>query len=161
MRDQLKKAKLLSKKQAKKLAHEERLARSELGREGLEKIESERKAELASLRAEEREKSKEFQAQVEAEKRAAAERAACLQILSGKALAPEPGGQGRWFFELADGSLPSLALNEKQRRLLEGGSLAIVRSGPQGSHNYGILERSLAVRVAAVLPERIVWGQLR
>jgi uncharacterized protein YaiL (DUF2058 family) len=158
MRDQLKKAKLLSKKQAKKLAHDERIERKELGREGLEKIQTERKEQLGSLRESEREKSREQQAKVEAEKQAAAEQAACLHVLSEKALAPEPGGQNRWFFALENGSLPSLALNEQQRRLLQSGALSIARSGPVGSHRYGLLERALAARVAKVFPERIVWG---
>ncbi|MHC5062661.1 MAG: DUF2058 family protein [Planctomycetota bacterium] len=158
MRDQLKKAKLLSKKQAKKLAHEEKLERTELGREGLEKKQAKRQKELTAIREGDRQLSKEVQAELEAQKRAAAERAACMQILSAQARAPEPGGQGRWFFELADGSLPSLALNESQRRMLQGGTLAIVRTGPIGSHKYGILERALAQRVAAVFPDSIVWG---
>ena len=158
MRDQLKKAKLLSKKQAKKLAHEERVERTELGQGGLEKKQTERGEQLGALREGERQKSREQQRRVEAEKQASAEHAACLQILTEKALAPEPGGQNRWFFALEDGTLPSLALNEHQRRLLESGGLSLARSGPVGSHRYGLLERALATRVAKVFPERIVWA---
>ena len=158
MRDQLKKAKLLSKKQARKLAHEERVERSTIGREGLEKKQADRQEQLGAVLESERQKSREQQAEVEAAKRESAEHAACLQILSSQALAPEPGGQGRWFFALEDGSLPSLALNERQRRLLQSGSLAIARCGPEGSHRYGILSRVLAERVAAVFPARVVWG---
>ena len=47
LRDQLKKAKLLSDKKARQLAHEERVHRKKVGREGLEKEQSERQAELA------------------------------------------------------------------------------------------------------------------
>ena len=156
LRDQLRKAKLLSKKEARRLAHEERLHRAEVGREGLEGEQQTRQAELHRVRAEGSEQSRRQQAEVEAAKAAEAERSACQQILSAQALAPEPGGQGRWFFALADGSLPSLALNERQRRLVESGSLAIVRTGPEGSYCYRLLEKKLSRRVSAVFPEIFV-----
>lgn len=156
LRDQLKKAKLLSKKEARRLAHEQRQHRAEVGREGLESERKDRQDQLREIRAEGREQSRRQQAEVEAARTAMAERAACQQILDTQAQSPEPGGRGRWFFALDDGRLPSLLLNEKQRRLVEARSLAIVRSGPIGCYRFGLLEKTLAVRVSLVFPERFV-----
>lgn len=156
MRDQLKKAKLLSKKDARRLAHEERVHRKETGREGLEKEQAERQAELTQQRAESRAQDQVQQAELEAQRQEAAERAACAEILRG-AQSPTPGGGSRWYFELADGRIPSLMLGARERVLLEAGNACLVR-GEGSGHAYGLLETGLARRVAAVFPERIAWA---
>src|SRR5262245_27523491 len=112
LRDQLKKAKLLSAKESKQLAHQERMHRAEVGREGVEREQSERRAELAQQQESERETQRETQRLLEEERRGAAERAACQELLEREVIRPRERGGKRWYFQLADGSLPWLEVDE-------------------------------------------------
>jgi len=156
LRDQLQKANLLSKKDAKRLAHEERVQRSEAGREGLEAAQRARQQELERKLAAERAQQRSQQAQVEAERRAAEERAACEQILAQDVIRP---GQGRvrFVFQLPDGQLPWLELTELEYKRMLSSEFAIVRLGGPHTHDYGLLALPSARRVARYFPEKIAW----
>jgi uncharacterized protein YaiL (DUF2058 family) len=157
LRDQLKKAKLLSDKEAKRLAHEERVKRKDVGREGLEREQAARQQELAGLREQDREDDRRRQAELERDRQDRAERAACEEIVRA-ARVPGRGGQIRFFFETEDGRLPWLSVSESERLELGSGMVAIVRRGPEGADVYGLLETSLAKRVRKSLPERVAWA---
>ncbi|MEM7206013.1 MAG: DUF2058 family protein [Planctomycetota bacterium] len=157
LRDQLKKAKILSEKEARRLAHEERVRRKEVGREGLEQEEKARQAELAKQRDQERERSRATQQEVEAQRRLAAEVAACQDILERDMVRPRGSG-ARWYFQLADGRLPYFEVDESLRFQLQSGAFWIVCRGVVESHAYGLLPADLAKRVAATLPEVFAWA---
>lgn len=154
LRDQLKKANLLSKKDAKRLAHEERVHRKQVGREGLEAERAERDTELGSARAAEREADRQRQAVLEAERKAAQERAACEAILANAR--PAVGGPIRWFFECADGRLPCIKLQPTERLELTAGHARIVRLTDGDAHVYGLLPTAQAERVGRAFPARVV-----
>lgn len=158
LRDQLKKAKLLSEKEARRLAHEERVQRKAKGREALESEQERRRRELEELRAQEREKARAAQAELDRRRELEAERAACLEILAKDTFRPRPGGTIRWYFRRDDGRLPWLEVDPHERRELQSGAFAVVAMGPPGSHDYALLSAALARRVARTLPERIVWA---
>ena len=158
LRDQLKKAKLLSKKQAKRLAHEERVHRTEVGREGIEKEQQQRKAELEQQQARDREQTRRAQAELDAGRNAAAERAACEEILRNEVRPAPNRGQQKWHFQVEDGSLPWFEADEALRFQLQSGAFWVVRVGGAGSHAYGLLPVEQARRVAEALPERIAWA---
>lgn len=162
LRDQLKKAKILSDQRARQLAHEERVHRKEVGREGLAQEEAERRAELERLQAEERATQKAAQDALDEARREAEERAACAEILRRDAVQPRSGPM-RWYFELEDGALPWFEVDEGTSFKLQSGVFWIVRTGPQGSHEYALLQADLGARVLAALPEAVVWvpGGLR
>ncbi len=158
LRDQLKKAKLLSKKDAKRLAHEERVHRSQVGREGLEREQAERRAAIEQQRSEQRQHTAEVQAELDAARRAAAERAACEDILAREVVQPHARGGRRWYFEVEDGSLPWLEIDEALHFQLQSGHYWVVRTGAPGSHVYGLLEAEQARRVFAAIPDVVVWA---
>ena len=158
LRDQLKKAKLLSKKDAKRLAHEERLHRKQVGRDGLEQQQRERTDELAELQQSERQRTCERQADLDADRQLVEERAACEELLRSEVRAPARGGHGKFYFALEDGRVPSMVLTEGDRQDLLGGKTCVVRSGPSGSHVYGLLAAPLASRVRSQIPDRVVWS---
>lgn len=158
LRDQLKKAKVLSKKDAKRLAHEERVKRKEVGREALEQEDLERKEELAKLQSADRERDRERQAELDRERKAGEERAACAEILRSRVEPPPRGGRIRWFFETPSGALPWLLLNHAELAQLNGGNLCVVRRGAPHTHVYGLLSTELARRVHALFPDRVVWS---
>ncbi|MFO1052831.1 MAG: DUF2058 family protein [Planctomycetota bacterium] len=157
LRDQLKKAKLLSEKDAKRLAHEERVHRKEVGREGIDAEKAQREAELTRLRADERTVDVERGKQLEAERLLAAERAACEAILETAVRSSGRGG-APWFFELPDGRLPQLRVDDADRHQLSTGQLCVVRRSRVDAHVYGFLAASHAQRVARALPDRVVWA---
>ena len=158
LRDQFKKAKLISEKDARRLAHEERVHRGDVGREGVEQEQRARQEELERTRGDEAQRTRLRQEQLERERRNEAEHAACLELLEREARRPAPGGSAKWYFQLEDGRLPYLEVNEAERRQLGAGAFAIVRLGPDGAHVYGLLASAHARRLHRALPERIVWA---
>lgn len=157
LRDQLKKAKLISDKKARQLAHEERVHRKAAGHAGLEQEREQRAAELRRLREEERRRTTLVQAELDRARQQAAERAACEQILATDAYVPRAGGQ-RFHFEIEGGLLPSLELDAGTARSLRAGELCIVRTGAPRSHVYALLQIGLGRRLMATVPDRIVWA---
>lgn len=161
LRDQLKKAKLISKKDAKRLAHEERVARKEVGRESIEAAADERRRELETVERERRDADREREAERAAERAATAERVACLEILQREAVVPRGGGRGpgsvRWFFETHDGFVPALQVDSTTGRQLEARQLWVVRRDPAALHDYALLARHHAERVQKTLPDALVW----
>ncbi|HLQ36806.1 MAG TPA: DUF2058 family protein, partial [Planctomycetota bacterium] len=131
LRDQLKKANLLSDKDARRLAHEQRLDRKDKGHEGLEREQAQRQAELERLQQQERGRTAEQQKAIEAERRRHEEAQAVLAILANDAKKPGPG-MAKWYFQCADGSLPWLELSPREQQELRGGMLCVVRIGPPG-----------------------------
>lgn len=158
LRDQLKKAKILSDKRARQLAHEERVRAKEIGRDAVEQEHAARRAELGHLQGEERAAQKAAQEVVDAAKREAAERAACTEILSRDAVQPRRGGNQRWHFQLGDGSLPWFEVDEGMAFKLQSGAFWVIRVGPPDSHDYRLLPAEFGERVGASLPDAVAWA---
>ena len=156
LRDQLKKAKLLSDKKARQLAHEERVHRKKVGREGLEKEQSERQAELAEQRDKTREQDRAQQQAHEAERKRVAEGAACTELLRREVI--KPRGRSRWYFQLQDGALPWFDVDESTRFEIDNGNFWVVRIGPPESHHYALMASEHAKRVRDAIPEAVAWA---
>lgn len=156
LRDQLKKANLLSDKESRRLAHESRVERKEKGREALEQEAASRQSELEQLTAEERERTRE---QGEANERRNKQREELAAVQALLADAKKPGsGTVKFYFEAPDGSLPWLELSPREAQEVRAGQLCIVRGGPAGTHTYRLLPLEATRRVARVLPEVVVWA---
>lgn len=156
MRDQLKKAKLLSDKQAKQLAHSQRVERKEKGREQLEQEAQTRKAEIEAIRAAERENTRRDQAEVERQRKQREEQVA-IDVLIAAAKKPGPGPV-KFYFAARDGSLPWLDLSPREAQEVSAGQLCVVRSGPAGTHVYRLLAADSARRVANLRPEALAYA---
>jgi uncharacterized protein YaiL (DUF2058 family) len=155
LRDQFKKANLLSDKEARRLAHEARVERTEKGREQLEKEQQSRQQELQQQSKQQREQTREQQQALEQERKAREEEAAVAAILQDEAKKAGPGSV-KWYFATPDGSLPWLEVSPQELRQLRAGMLAVVRSGPEGTHDYRLLGVEHARRVARLRPEVVV-----
>lgn len=156
LRDQFKKANLLSNKDAKRLAHEERVHRTETGRQGVEEEQRARQSALERLQAQEREQRRAQQAQTDAQRRDSEERAACEQILSQDIKRPGHGRM-RFFFQTKEGYLPWLEFGEVDFKRMLSAEFAIARLGNAHAHDYGLLAVAAAKRVAKQFPDKIVW----
>lgn len=153
LRDQLKKANLLSDKQARQLAHEARVERKEKGREGLEQDAAVRERELRELQAKQREATRQDQAELERLRKQREEAAAVQALLAG---AKKPGpGTVKFYFATADGALPWLELSPREAQEVRAGQLCVVRAGPSSTHTYRLLPLEAARRVARVRPAAI------
>ena len=158
LRDQLKKANLISDKEAKRLAHEERVKRKTTGREEAEQEVEARQAELQAKRDADRERDRQRQQELEADRKLREERAACEALLASESRAPERGSAS-WHFELPDGRLPMLRLSEADRHQLLAGRLCVVRPREDESVLvFRLLATEHAKRVRRQMPERIVWA---
>jgi uncharacterized protein YaiL (DUF2058 family) len=157
LRDQFKKANLISDKESRRLAHEARVERKEKGREQLEQEQQQRQQELQRLQQDERARTSRQQQEEAAAQKAREEAAAVQAILDHEARKPEPGPT-RWYFEAEDGTLPWLELSPREAQQLRAGMTCVVRRGPRGLHDYRLLTTELARRVARQRPEVIVYA---
>jgi len=154
LRDQLKKANLLSDKEARRLAHESRVERKEKGRETIEQEAAARQAELEALTAKERERIHREQEALDRQKKQRDELVAVQALLAD---ARKPGsGTVKFYFEAADGTLPWLELAPREAQEVRAGQMCVVRGGPAGTHTYRLLPLEATRRVARVLPDVVV-----
>lgn len=151
LRDQLKNANLLSDKDARRLAHEARVERTEKGREVLEGEAAARLREVQELGARERERTRKEQEQAEQERKQREELLA-VQVLLQDAKKAGPGTV-KFYFEAEDGTLPWLELSPREAQEVRAGQLCVVRGGPVGTHTYRLLSLEATKRVARVRPE--------
>jgi uncharacterized protein YaiL (DUF2058 family) len=155
LRDQFKKANLLSDKEARRLAHEARVERTEKGRDQLEKEQEARQQELQQQSKQQRELTREQQQAIERERKEREEEAAVEAILEHEAKKAGPGSV-KWYFATPDGSLPWLEVSPLELRQLQAGMWAVVRSGPEGTHDYRLMSVEHARRVAKLRPDVVV-----
>lgn len=154
LRDELKKARLLSKKDARRLAHEDRVVRKNKGREQLEADHQQHQEQLQGKQREAAEKTARQQRAIEAERQNHAEVMAVEAIL--QQAAKPASGSVRFYFEDRDGSLPWLELQPQEAAQLGARSCCIVKPGSGRSRDYRLLDLELSRRVAQVRPEAIV-----
>jgi uncharacterized protein YaiL (DUF2058 family) len=154
LRDQFKKANLLSDKDHKRLAHEARVERAEKGRDTLEQEAAARQRDLERLAAQERERDRQNTERAAAQQQKRNELAAVRQLVA-EARKPGPGTM-KFYFQAPDGSLPWLELSPREGQELRAGSLCVVRSGAPGTHTYRLLPLEATRRVARVWPEAVV-----
>lgn len=154
LRDQFKKANLISDKDARRLAHEARLERTEKGREALDQEAQGRQQELEQMQSREREKTRREQERLDAERKQREEFAAVRALL---AAAKKPGpGTVKFYFEAVDGTLPWIEVSPREAQEVRAGQACVVRGGPPSTHTYRVLPLDVAKRVARLLPEVVV-----
>src|SRR5262245_2533834 len=155
LRDQFKKANLISAKDEKRLAHEARVERKEKGREQLEQEEQQKQQGLQAATAAERARIQREQRDLDAARAERDEAAAVDAILATGAYRAGPGTV-RYYFATADGSLPWLEVSPREAQELRAGQLCVVLAGPAGVHDYRLLSLELCKRGARLRPEVIV-----
>ncbi|RME44330.1 MAG: DUF2058 family protein [Deltaproteobacteria bacterium] len=155
LRDELLKAKIVSRKEARKAAHEARVRRKELGREGIEAerkaAEERRKTEEAKRKAAERKRVRREQAA-----RAEHERQNRLKTIIRNGMLPDiPSGPRRFYFVAMDGKIPFLQIAESVATRLERGELAIVEAPEFSPDGFVLVTREAAGKIAEIDPERV------
>ena len=126
LKDQLLKAKLVSKKQVRKIEHEERERQKKLGRKGVQE-----ERERLRREREEKERHRKAEQQRQSQLRKQAEEALTARqriagLVAGADLLESGAGPRRFHFVASDGSIPCLELSDDLAARLEKGTAAIV-----------------------------------
>lgn len=151
--DELKKARLVDDKRAKKLAHEKRVERKHKGGDKARDEEAQRKqAEFEQKRKQEALDNRRAERERQEAQRDKGRRAELIQLVASRALGRDAEGKQRWHFEVEGGSLPFLPVNSATARRLEAGELAIVRDPGQDHPSYVLVTRDIALRLKRELP---------
>ncbi len=151
--DELKKAKLVDEKRARRLAHEQRVEHQKKGGDKAQDEEARaRQAEFEKRRKEEaldhRRTERDRQEQLREKER----HAELIQLVASRALGREAEGRQRWHFEAEGGSLPFLPVNGASAKRLEAGELAIVRDPGRSYPSYVLVTRDIALRLKREFP---------
>lgn len=147
--DELKKAKLIDKKKAKQLAHEQRVEKSKKGGDrAVDAEQAAKDAEYQQARAEERQRDRERELQRQKAEAARTELLQLRQLVASRAITASRGSR-RWHFETPSGALPYLPVDEHVARRLEAGELAIVLDPNVPHARYLIVPRDVATKLGA------------
>lgn len=155
--DELKKAKLIDKKKAKQLAHEQRVEKSKKGGDrALDAEASAKAAEREARIAEERRKDRERERERQVAERARQELLEVRQLVESRAI-EDARGSRRWHFALPSGALPFVPVHERAARRLEAGEIAIVLDPSVAYPRYVLLPRDVAQKLEAKVPGSLCY----
>lgn len=153
IRDQLKKAGLLSEKQARQAKHQERLHAAAIGRPG---IEAERRAEEERERAEAAARKEADRKRADEERRREREGAAAqrlAQLIRGGWIREATAGARRFFFAGEEGRIHFLDLSDIAARKLATGGAAIVETRGLVRGEYCVVNERAATEISHLHPE--------
>jgi len=153
LRDAFKKAGLIDDKAEKRLKHEERVQRKELGREGLDEQKRRENAERAARDEQKKSDAKAAQQKLDHE-RQRSERWKKLLADVDRECVRVTSGPRRFHYHDADDWLPYLQVDDDTGRRLEAGELAIVKH-PETKEAM-LLPRAIALELRKAEPELVV-----
>jgi uncharacterized protein len=160
LKDQLLKARLVNKKQARKVEHEERERRQKLGRVAIEREKALRREELEEK---ERRRKEEQQRLNQLRKEEAAARGGLARVRSlvlGSSLLKHGFGTESFHFVASNGSLPCLEVSREMAARLETGKAAIVELPGECFPEFFIVPPDVAEQVRQAAPEAIrFWNR--
>ncbi len=149
LKDQLRKANLLSKKKAKQLAHKQRVKRKKLGKDGLQAEQDALEAQRKAEKARERQRAREREAEARRQREEREARARLSDLVKNGRIAGYRGSR-RFFFITRDRKVPFLDLSDELGRKLEAGRCAIVEAAPGMPEEFCVVERDVADRMREI-----------
>lgn len=159
MKDALRKAGLVSEKQARRAAHEKRVRRKELGADGLS---AEREHKEATYRAEQEARRRADQAAAAAhreEQAARQQHERLAQLITGQDELPQHRGTRRFSFVAEAKHIRSVDVSDLMLRRLIQGDAAIVAAAGFVRGDYAILPAKAARALRQLAPDRILhWN---
>jgi uncharacterized protein YaiL (DUF2058 family) len=162
LRDQLRKAGLVSDKQVRRAKHEERVHAKQVGHDG---VEAERRAEEERLLAEAEERRKADKARAEAQKKLQEEAEArdrLSNLIRAGWIREATAGSRRIFFETRTGRISFLDLSDSAVRRLSTGRAAIIETCGLVRGEFCVVTDRAAEGIRASQPEIIrLWSEER
>ncbi len=153
LRDAFKKAGLIDDKTDRRLKHEQRVEKKELGREGLEEQRRREEAERAQRDALKKADVKAAQARLDADKQRAERQKKLRTSLEEQAIRGT-GGPRRFHWVDRDGYCPWIAMDDATGRRLEAGEIALVELPDRGE--TALVPRALALELHASYPHLLL-----
>lgn len=129
LKDELLKAKLISKKQLKRLEHQDRVEKKQLGQG---KLQGKKQQQLQAIEKKQQQKKQQDQqrAKREQEKRLNKEKLAQIrQIINQGKLQGHGAGNRKFYFVTRNGKIPFILVSDDLMRQLERGEMAIIEPG--------------------------------
>jgi uncharacterized protein YaiL (DUF2058 family) len=156
MREALRKAGIVSSKEARQSEHQERVRRKQLGHEGL-KAEQRQRAEQSrkeqeQKRARDRQVERERQARLES----AQERLDVVGMIASGLVQGAGSGSKQYFFTLPSGQITYLELSDSAYKSLQAGSAAIVESSGAVPSQLCVVSAQTARALQAHRPEVVL-----
>lgn len=162
LRDQLRKAGLVSDKQVRRAKHEERVHAKQVGHDG---VEAERQAEEERLRTEAEARRKADKARAEEQKKQQQEadaRERLASLIRGGWIREATAGSRRIFFETRTGRITFLDLSDSAVRNLSRGRAAIIETGGLVRGEFCVVTDRAAEGIRQSQPEIIrLWSEER
>ncbi|MBN1297150.1 DUF2058 family protein [bacterium] len=159
LKDQLLKAGLIDKTQARDVRREQRRERQEKGVRALENAAREKEAEFRNLREMEARQERE-RARRQREVEEADERVAQLdQVIENGRVFRDVSGSVKFYFIARSGVIPCLEVSSGAADALRNGTLAIVEKPSSTGKQFVLVNRESALRIKQDAPERIRFFQ--
>ncbi|MBD3163131.1 MAG: DUF2058 family protein [Candidatus Eisenbacteria bacterium] len=156
LRDQLRKAGLVSDKEIRRAKHEERVHASKVGAGGLAEEKRERERRLQEQREAERKAAREREQRRLQQERERQEEGRLAQTIRRGWLRDATGGSRRYFFETRTGRISYLDLTDLAVGRLNGGSAAIVETAGAVRGDYCVITDRAAEELRRLEPDRLV-----
>ena len=156
IRDQLRKAGLVSDKQVRRAKHEERLHASQVGADGIAAERRERDLRLQAEREAQRIAARERERRGQEAKQAEETGGRLAQTIRRGWLREAAGGNRRFFFEARAGRITYLDLSEVAVGRLAAGSAAIIETGGAVRGEFCVVDGKAAEEIRRIAPERIL-----
>ena len=156
LKDELLKANLISKKQLKRIAHEQRMEKQRLGKKGIEEKKEKEKNEIKA-KQEAQKKQDQEQAKKLNEERLEKERKAKIHNLITEGRIKTEGGPRRFYFVSLDGKIPFLSLADSLAKKLERGQAGIVELGEWPRSHFIIVKREAAEKLKKLKTGKICF----
>jgi uncharacterized protein YaiL (DUF2058 family) len=128
LQEELMKARLVDKKQRKKAAHDTRIHRSKVGREGLEQEQQEKDRRRQAQAEEKRAKDRQLDIERQKARETVSSKNRLQSLISGSLLKGGTGGPRRFCYVNRTNRVPFLEVNDDVARRLTRGELAIIET---------------------------------
>jgi uncharacterized protein YaiL (DUF2058 family) len=161
LREQLRKAGLVSDKQLRQAKHEERVHATEVGHAGLEAERQAREAREREAAEARRKASREHEEALRRERAEAAARDRIRPLILAGHIGEATGGGRRFFFETRAGQIHFLDLSDVAARRLSTGGAAIVETLGVVRGDYCLVDAGTATQLASLAPESLCFWQAK
>jgi hypothetical protein len=155
LKDELLKAKIINKKDLKRIAHEERVEKHALGKKGLEEKKKKEQEELEEKVQQKKQKDMVLaQANKEAQKEKETQ-ARLDQIVKNNRIVEGFSGNRKFYFVSSDGKIPFLLVSDEFAKKLEQGNAIIIELKQNNGIEFSIVNSTIADQFFKILPSSV------
>lgn len=159
LKDELLKAKLISKEQIKRLEHEERVERSKLGKEGIQEKKRHESKDIEEKQRQKKVSDQELAKQENVKREEKEKNKRVDEIIQQGALREGVYGNRRFYFVARNGKIPFLLLSEGMVEKLEHGGAAIVESDKEHGSEFVTVNAGTALQLQNLQPDLVRFFQ--